>query len=126
MKNLRGSQGFSLLEILVVLVIVGMLAGLVITNVVGRGEKAKVSAAKAQIQLVTGQIETYYLDNGRLPDRLDQLVPDYAKANQLKDPWGNDWQYRVPGQNGNFDLFSYGGDNSPGGEGTGVDVNSWD
>lgn len=126
MSKRREARGFSLLEMLVVLVIIGLISGLVITNVMGRTEKAKQNAAKGQLQMVVGQVETYYLDNGRLPDRLDQLVPDYLKASNMQDPWGRDWQYQTPGQHSSFDVYSYGADNSPGGEGANADVNSWE
>ena len=131
-----GQRGFSLLELLVVLVILGLLASLVLPNVWGRLTGAKFKAAKSQISVIQQNIDAFALDVGRLPDSLDELVEKpssadfwsgpYIKSSVLKDPWGNEWVYRKPGEKGQYDLISYGEDGSPGGEGTAGDINSWD
>lgn len=141
MKNLtrlsgRYSRGFSLLELLVVLVILGLLASLVLPNVWGRLTGAKYKAAKAQISVIQQNIDAFALDVGRLPDALSELIEKpgsaefwsgpYVATSVLKDPWGNDWIYRKPGEKGPFDLITYGEDGSPGGEGTNGDLSNWD
>lgn len=122
----RSAQGFTLIELLVVIVLLGLLAGLVVPNLMGKTEAAKSKAAGNQIQLLSSMITEYYLENGQPPENLSDLVPDYAKAAQIKDPWGRDYHYEYPGQNADFDIYTYGADNSPGGEGKNQDVNNWD
>jgi general secretion pathway protein G len=128
--------GFSLIELLVVLVILGLIAGLVVPNVIGQTEKAKVKAASATIQRLAMGVEAYYLDNGEVPERLSALVNEpggvsnwtgpYVKASILKDPWGEEYQYRYPGEHGEFDILSYGPDKQMGGEGRNADITSWE
>jgi general secretion pathway protein G len=128
--------GFSLIELLVVLVILGLIAGLVVPNVIGQTEKAKVKAASATIQRLAMGVEAYYLDNGEVPERLSDLVNapggvsnwtgPYVKASILKDPWGEEYQYRYPGEHGEFDIVSYGPDKQMGGEGRNADITSWE
>ncbi len=132
----RRQSGFSLLELLVVLVILGLLASLVLPNVWGRLTGAKFKAAKAQITVIQQNIDAFALDVGRLPDSLSELVEKpgsaefwsgpYVASSVLKDPWGNDWVYRKPGEKGAYDLITYGEDGSPGGEGTSGDLSNWD
>jgi general secretion pathway protein G len=129
-------QGFSLIEILLVLVLLTVIAGLVVPNIIGNKEKANRNAAQAQIQRLSMAIDNYYLDNGSPPERLEDLIKKpgdaanwvgpYAKRQTLKDPWQNDIQYRFPGEHGEYDLYSYGGDKTQGGEGRGADITSWD
>ena len=129
-------HGFSLLELLVVLVILGLLASLVLPNVWGRLTGARHKAAKSQIALLQQNIDAFALDVGRLPESLTELVEQpgsaefwggpYVKQSSLKDPWDNEWVYRRPGEKGPYDLISYGEDGSPGGEGVASDINSWD
>ena len=81
-------------------------------------------------------VEAYYLDNGEVPDRLEYLVTDpgdvsswtgpYVKSSILKDPWGEEYQYRYPGEHGEFDIVSYGPDKQMGGEGRNADIKSWE
>ena len=136
MKIAVRQQGFTLIELLVVLVILGLLGGLVLPNVWGKLGGAKFKTAKSQVGLLQQSVDAFALDVGRLPDSLQELVEQptdadfwsgpYVKRQALKDPWGNDWQYRKPGEHGAFDLLSLGDDNSPGGKGTSSDINSWD
>ena len=134
MRKFQG--GFSLIELLVVLVILGLIAGLVIPNVIGQTEKAKVKAAAATIQRLAMGVDAYYLDNGQVPERLADLVNEpggvsnwtgpYVKTSILKDPWGEEYRYRYPGEHGEFDIVSYGPDKQMGGEGRNADITSWE
>lgn len=136
--SMRSAQsGFSLIELLVVLVILGLLAGLVLPNVLGKLGGAKRQTANSSIVVLQGGIEAFALETGRLPERLEELVErpsdvafwngPYVRKNILKDPWNNDWVYRRPGQNGQpFDLITYAEDGAPGGEGNSADISSWD
>ncbi len=131
-----GGAGFSLIELLVVLVILGLIAGLVVPNIIGRTEVAKAKAAKAAVVSLSGAIDGYYLDVGQPPDDLQDLVNEpnnapnwrgpYAKKSLITDPWGNEYEYRYPGEHGEYDIISYGADRSPGGDGKNADINSWD
>lgn len=131
-------RGFTLLEMLVVLVIIGLLVGLVGPRLFGRVETSKVQAAEAQIKLLRGALETYRLDVGSLPatnEGLDALVkaPNDAVRPRWKgpylddavplDPWGNKYQYAVPGADGRpYALYSLGADGKRGGEGADADI----
>jgi general secretion pathway protein G len=136
MNKASGNAGFSLIELLVVLVILGLIAGLVVPNVLQRGEDAKVRAAEAEVQRLSMAVDEYYLDNGRPPRELRQLLErpgdarnwngPYIKESNLKDPWDQAYEYRYPGENRSYDIWSYGADGSPGGEGGNADINNWD
>jgi general secretion pathway protein G len=132
----KSQTGFSLIELLVVLVILGLIAGLVVPNIIGQTEKAKVKAASATIQRLAMGVEAYYLDNGEVPERLADLVSEpgnvsnwtgpYIKKSILKDPWGEAYQFRYPGEHGEFDIVSFGPDKQMGGEGKNADITSWE
>ena len=136
MNTMRQSTGFSLIELLVVLMILGLIAGLVVPNVLQRGEDAKLKAAAAEVQRLSMAVDEYYLDNGRPPESLRNLVDKpgnasnwngpYVNESNLKDPWENEYQYRYPGQHRSYDIWSHGADGSPGGEGPNSDITSWD
>ncbi len=131
-------RGFTLLELLVVMVIIGLLAGYVGPKFFGQIGKSEVKAARAQIDALQKSLDQYRLDVGRYPSTEQGLAvlntkpadepkwagPYLAKA-VPKDPWGNDYQYRSPGEHGEYDLLSLGKDGRPGGEGEDADLTSW-
>lgn len=134
------TRGFTLLEILVVLVILGMLASLVGPQVFKQLGGSKTKAAHLQVQELSAALDLYRLEIGSYPSTeagLDALItqprnvtkwngPYLKKSVIRKDPWGNDYLYRYPGQHGEFDLWSYGADAREGGEGENRDVQSWE
>ncbi len=140
----RNQKGFTLIEIMVVVIILGLLAGLVLPRILGQEEKAKVEAAKVQIRALEDALDSYKLDNGFYPTTdqgLEALIkkPEsgrvplkyrdggYLKPARIpKDPWGKDFVYLSPGNEGReYDIVSYGADNEPGGEGNNADIESW-
>ena len=128
--------GFTLVELLLVLVILALIGGLVLPGIIGKAEGAKVKAAASQIDRIAMAVESYYLDTGSIPDSLEHLVDEpgdadgwngpYIKRSTLKDPWGRDYEYRNPGEHGDFDVLSFGADGQPGGEDTNADITSWE
>lgn len=132
-----GSAGFTLVEMLAVIVLIGIVASIVVTQVGKRMNSGKYKAGVAQLQSLSMKIETYALDNGSPPPSLEGLVQapgnatmwngPYAKDSDLKDPFGHDFGYKVPGDHGGtFDLVFYGRDGKPGGDKLGKDVGSWE
>lgn len=129
------SRGFTLLEMLAVIVLIGIIGAVVVTQVGKNVDKGKYGAGKAQLMTLSQKIENYALDNGAPPPQLEGLVAKpanapnwqgpYAKASDLKDPWGHDFGYQYPGQHGSFDLVFYGQDGQPGGDGYSKDVGNW-
>lgn len=132
----RRAGGFTLVELLLVLVILALIGGLVLPGIIGKAEGAKVKAAASQIDRISMAVESFYLDTGIKPDSLDQLVDEpgdangwngpYIKKSTLKDPWGRDYEYTVPGEHGDFDILSYGADGQPGGDDNNKDITSWE
>jgi general secretion pathway protein G len=121
-------RGFSLVEIMIVVVIIGLLAGVVTYATHGYLERAKRQKARADISTLAGAVNSYYGEKGRLPDNRDGLqilVPGYITA-LPKDPWGNPYVYVQPGKNGPFDIISYGHDGREGGTGVDEDITSND
>ncbi|MDQ0288704.1 type II secretion system major pseudopilin GspG [Oligosphaera ethanolica] len=127
---------FTLIEIMIVVMIIGMLAALVGPNIVGNLDKSRVKSTKAQLVSVKNAVQQYYMDMSTYPTRLDELITNpgnekwdgpYLEAKSIpKDGWGNDFQYSVPGQdNMPFDIISYGGDKSSGGTGNNEDISCW-
>ena len=135
----RSQFGFTLIEVMIVIVILGILAALIVPKVMGRPDEARVVAAKQDIATIMQALKLYKLDNRRYPTTdqgLDALVrkpgsapvPDNWKSYLEKlplDPWGNPYQYLNPGLNGEIDVFSFGADGKPGGEGFDADIGSW-
>jgi general secretion pathway protein G len=145
--NLRRSahrlqRGFTLIEIMVVVVIMGVLAALVVPKLISRTGESKVAAAKVDIATIMQALKLYKLDNQRYPTTeqgLQSLIekPTGGPAangwkaggyveKMPKDPWGNQYQYLSPGIKGEIDVFSYGADGQPGGTGDDADIGSWD
>jgi general secretion pathway protein G len=140
--KLRDRAGFTLIEIMVVIVILGLLAALVVPKLIGRTEEAKKTQSRVQIRSIEQALELFKLDNGFFPTTdqgLEALVrmPDsgrspknYRKGGYLdripKDPWGSAYVYVSPGSHGDYDISSYGADGAPGGEGEDADINSWE
>ena len=130
------AQGFTLVELLLVLMILALIGGLVLPGIIGKAEGAKVKAASSQISRLAMAVESFYLDTGETPDNLDVLVNEsggidgwngpYVKTSSLKDPWGREYVYNYPGEHGDFDIYSLGADGQPGGEDRNADINSWD
>jgi general secretion pathway protein G len=132
-----GERGFTLVELLVVMVILGLLAALVVPSYLGRERKARAQAAKTQIELLGTALDTFRLDVGRYPTGSEGLqalraspgLPrwdgPYLKKEVPMDPWGRPYVYESPGQHGEYDLYSYGADGAPGGDGDARDVGSW-
>ena len=135
MNSKSAAGGFSLIELLLVLVILGLIAGIVVPNIVGRSEGAKHDVAKAQVVRLSMAVDTFYLDTGRIPGSLQDLVDEpsnvsnwngeYVKESGLVDPWGNPYEFRSPGEHGEYDIWSYGRDGSPGGEDAAADITNW-
>jgi general secretion pathway protein G len=129
------ASGFTLLEMLAVIVLIGIIGTVVVTQVGKNVDKGKYGAGKAQLTTLSQKIENYALDNGAPPPQLEDLVVKpanatnwqgpYAKESELKDPWGHAFGYQYPGQHGSFDLVFYGQDGKPGGDGYSKDVGNW-
>ena len=137
-------QGFTLIELMVVIVILGILAGLIVPRIMGRPEQAKQLKAQMQIESISTALKLYKLDNGAYPTTEQGLqalveVPssgtipkNWRKGGYLekgkvpKDPWGNDFVYLSPGIHDDFDLISYGADGTAGGDDKNTDINSWE
>lgn len=141
-SRFRTQRGFTLIEVMVVVVILGILAGLVVPRLLDRPEEARRTKAVLQIKSIEEALALYKLDNGMFPGTnqgLDALVekPEkgripikYREGGYLdkipKDPWGNNFVYLSPGVNGDYDLISYGADGESGGEGNDADIKSWE
>lgn len=133
------AHGFTLIEVMVVIVILGVLAALVVPRIMSRPDQARVVAARQDIASLMQALKLYKLDNRRYPSTEQGLgalvvrptaapVPENWKAYVERlpaDPWGHPYQYLAPGVHGEVDVFSYGADSRPGGEGFDADIGSW-
>lgn len=137
-RRLGADTGFTLLELLVVMVIIGLLSGYVGPRYFAQIGKSEIKTARAQAEALGKALDQYRLDAGHYPGMEDGLAALVARpANEPHwdgpylnkglplDPWGNPYQYRSPGEHGEYDLISYGKDGKPGGEGTGADITNW-
>lgn len=139
-KYKKNTYGFTLIELLIVMVIIGLLAAFITPKLIGRVGEAKITATKAQIELLSTALEIYKLDTSKYPSQdhgLDALINDpgnskrwkgpYLKKGKVpKDPWGEEYVYRFPGEHGDFDIVSYGADGSDGGTDDDADITSWE
>jgi general secretion pathway protein G len=133
--------GFTLIEIMIVILIMGIMASLIAPKIMGRPDEARIVASKQDIASILQALKLYKLDNQRLPSTEQGLqalvtkptsipVPSNWKSEGYldklpKDPWGNPYQYLSPGLHGDIDVFSFGSDGSIGGEGNDADIGSW-
>lgn len=143
-RMLGNTKGFTLIELMVVMVILGILAGLIVPRIMDRPEEARRTKAGVQIQSIEQALKLYKLDNGSFPTTeqgLQALVEPPSVGNLAKkwrtggylekgkvpkDPWDNDFVYISPGLHGDFDLSSHGPDGQAGGDGLDADINNWD
>ena len=143
-RRILNPKGFTMIELMVVIVILGILAAIIAPRLVGRTDEARITKARVDITNLETALKLYKLDNGVYPTTeqgLQALVeaPEtgtaprnwreggYLEKNRVpKDPWGNEFVYLSPGVNGDFDLSSYGADGLAGGEGINADINNWE
>ncbi|MGN6112378.1 MAG: type II secretion system major pseudopilin GspG [Luteimonas sp.] len=128
----NAARGFSLIEIILVVVLIGGIVAFAASRILGGGDRARANLAKAQVQTLAEKVQQYEMDTGGLPPALDALTANaanvpgwlgpYAKPAELKDPWNHPYVYRVPGEGQAFDLVSLGKDGQPGGESVDADL----
>lgn len=132
-------RGFTLIEIMVVVTILGILAAIIVPRIMERPDQARVVAAKNDVRAIVSALKLYRLDNATYPSteqglgalaqkpETGQVPPNWHRYLERlpKDPWGGEYQYLNPGVRGEIDVFSLGGDGQPGGDGTAADIGSW-
>ncbi len=142
-QTLLNNRGFTLIEIMIVVVILALLAALVAPKIIGRSDDAKIADAKVQIRNLETALKLYKLDNGSYPTTdqgllalvekptIGQIPKNYRAEGYVEsktvpqDPWKNDYVYLSPGEHGDYDLYSFGADGVRGGEGINADIESW-
>lgn len=132
LPSMAAQLGFSLIEIIVVVVLIGGIVAFAASRILGGGDRAKVKLAQAQVQTLAEKIEQFKMDTGTLPSDLNGLVTapsgaagwlgPYAKTVDLNDPWGHPFQYKMPGEGKPFTLQSLGADGQPGGDSVNADI----
>jgi general secretion pathway protein G len=138
LKRQKKQQGFTLIEIMIVVVILGILAAIVVPKVMDRPEQAKIIKAKQDIRTLQSALDLYRLDNHKYPTTdqgLEALTQKPSDAGSWKeggyigtlpkDPWGGEYQFLNPGVHGTIDIFTFGADGQQGGEGSNADIGSW-
>ncbi len=131
--NYCNENGFTLIEMIVVIIILGLLASLVGPRLFSKVDKARIQTAKAQIELFCAAVDTYRLDVGKFPSSLEELRKSdaprwdgpYLPKEIPLDPWEGLYVYKCPGEHGMYDIISYGADGKPGGESNDADIVSW-
>jgi general secretion pathway protein G len=141
--RLIAARGFTLIEIMVVITILGILAALVVPKIFGRTDDARITAAKTEISTLVQALKFYRIDNGRFPTTeqglaalltkptIEPIPNNWKQGGYLerttvpKDPWGKEYQFLSPGVRGEFDVFSFGRDGQSGGEGPDADIGNW-
>ena len=137
--HMRHQRGFSLIEIMVVVVILGILAALVVPKIISRPDEARAVKAKQDVLAIQSALDLYKLDNGAYPttDQGLQALVEKPTSNPIphdwqvylkslpKDPWGHEYLYLNPGQHDEVDVFTYGADGQPGGAGINADIGNW-
>ncbi|KLJ02379.1 type II secretion system major pseudopilin GspG [Luteimonas sp. FCS-9] len=129
----RAAQGgFSLIEIILVVVLIGGIVAFAASRILGGGDRARVNLAKAQVQTLAEKVHQFEMDTGRLPSALNDLVVQpgdaggwlgpYAKEGELRDPWNTPYEFRVPGDGQPFDIISLGADRKAGGDSVDADI----
>ncbi len=139
MKTLKQQAGFTLIEMIIVVVIIGLLAGLVAPQFMKQQGRAETKTARAQVELLGTALDTFRLDVGRYPTSQEGLAAlmqrpggadrwdgPYLKKDLPLDPWGKPYIYKSPGDHGPYDIISYGADGVSGGSDTNSDINSWE
>ncbi|MBU1235250.1 MAG: type II secretion system major pseudopilin GspG [Gammaproteobacteria bacterium] len=139
MKKRFGASGFTLIEVMIVIVILGVLAALIVPKVMGRPDEARIVAARQDIATIMQALKLYRLDNRKYPTteqglmalvrkpEVEPVPPNWKSYVERlpQDPWGSPYQYLNPGLQGEIDVFSFGGDGKAGGEGVDADIGSW-
>ncbi len=139
-QKIKNNHGFTLIELMIVMVIIGLLAAFIVPKLIGRVGESKIIAAKAQIELLNTSLELYKLDTGKYPSQdpgLKALITKPAEVENWKgpylrknivpkDPWGTEYIYNYPGEHGDYDIKSYGADGSEGGTDEDADIVSWE